>query len=90
MRHDRTYEQLQKWWEVGTTFVVLVTYGSMMNHKDGGKTKQTPSPLSFNLRVFAKKKSCPSRENRMVETKCCEVPEEKYQFCGTKYQHSEK
>jgi hypothetical protein len=28
----------------------------MMNHKDGGKTKQTPYPLSFNLRVFAKKR----------------------------------
>jgi hypothetical protein len=26
----------------------------MMHHKDGGKTKQTLAPLSFNLEVFEK------------------------------------
>jgi hypothetical protein len=38
----------------------ITNYDSMMHHKDGGKTKQTPAPLSFNLRVF--EKSCPSHE----------------------------
>jgi hypothetical protein len=62
----------------------------MMHHKDGGKTKQTLAPLSFNLEVFEKNESCPSRENRMVETKYREVTKEKYQFGGIKYQNSEQ
>jgi hypothetical protein len=37
---------------VGAAFFVPVTYGSMMHCKDGCKTKQTPTPLSFNLGVF--------------------------------------